>query len=61
MAATGGAGLAPGATVVKREMGSPQPPQNFADAAIANPHDEQWCASAPPQFSQNRFESGFAV
>ncbi|HXD42772.1 MAG TPA: hypothetical protein VN649_19550 [Ramlibacter sp.] len=39
----------------------PQPPQNLALGMQMKPHAAHMKDSAPPQFSQKRFESGFAV
>jgi hypothetical protein len=41
--------------------GAPQPPQNLAAALQLKPHRPHSNVNAPPQLSQNRLESVFAV
>jgi hypothetical protein len=44
-----------------RVKGLPQPPQNLAAGVQSKPQAAHLYVSALPQFSQKRFESGFAV
>jgi hypothetical protein len=56
-----GAGCTGAGSTADRLKGVPHPPQNLAAGVQSKPQFAHLYVSARPQFSQKRFESGFAV